>query len=152
MISYHLDTVPIILASAFLRFCVGLYEICLFFSVVLCWSNVNQRNEHVSTKTFGTATIFWEKGCIFWQNCKSANIFRHDYKILASIYLLNGPLYVHNDAFIGSESLKENLLYQQQTFELKESCAIFIIIPQEFWFCGFPCLKGEFLVRTFKKI
>ncbi len=32
----------------------------------------------MSTKTFATAIIFWEKGCIFWQNCKGADIFGHD--------------------------------------------------------------------------
>ena len=70
--------VPIILASAFLGVCVGLYQIWLFFSIFWCCFNANQRNEHMSTKIFATASIFWEKGCIFWHNCKGANIFGYE--------------------------------------------------------------------------
>ncbi len=66
--------VPIILSSAFLRFCVELYQIWLFFSVFLCVVPMQTKNKHVSTKTFAAATIFREKGCIFWQNCKGADI------------------------------------------------------------------------------
>ena len=40
----------------------------------------------MSTKTFATPTIFWEKGCIFWQNCMDANIFGHDYNTEQGTY------------------------------------------------------------------
>ncbi len=46
-----------------------------FSSVFFVVPMQTKKNKHASTKTFATATIFWEKGCIFWQNCKGADIF-----------------------------------------------------------------------------
>ncbi len=61
-----------------LEFCVKFYQILLFFFFFLCCCSGNKNNKHVNTKTFAIGTIFWEKCCIFWQNCKGADIFGHD--------------------------------------------------------------------------
>ncbi len=60
------------------EFCVKFYQVRFFFSVFLCCCSANKNNKHVNTKTFAIGTIFWEKCCIFWQNCKGADIFGHD--------------------------------------------------------------------------
>ncbi len=49
--------VPIILSSAFLGFCVELYQILLVFSVFFELFQCKQKIK-MSTKTFATATIF----------------------------------------------------------------------------------------------
>lgn len=48
------------------------YQIWLF----LHWSNAH--NIHVNLKAKQIAIIFWEKCCIIWKKCRSANIFGHD--------------------------------------------------------------------------
>ncbi len=67
-------------------FFVELYQIWLFFSVLCCSNEKNEKNlkKHVSIKT---ATIFWEKNYIFWQNYKGADIFGHDCKCNFLLYI-----------------------------------------------------------------
>ncbi len=57
--------------------CIRFDFISVFFVCVLFqWKKIYKINTWVPKK-FATATIFWENGCLFWQNCKVADIFGH---------------------------------------------------------------------------
>ncbi len=111
--------VPIILSSAFFGFCVELYQIWLFFSF-FCVVPMQTKHKHVSTKTF--ATIFREKGCIFWQNWKGADIFCHDCLYTLTNYKCNTfvlpPFFLELNSKIWVEKRPISLKYCSQNLNL----------------------------------
>ncbi len=65
------------------NFVQSIFEFCVKFCLTFllfffCCCSANKNNKYVNTNTFDIGTIFWEKCCIIWQNCKGANIFGHD--------------------------------------------------------------------------
>ena len=70
--------VPMIFSDTVFEFCVKWCQIGFFSSAFLCCPNVLKGNNHMYTKTFEIATLFWEKWCIFWKSSRGANTFVHD--------------------------------------------------------------------------
>ncbi len=53
-----------------------------FSSLFLCCCSANKNNKHGKPRQFAIRTIFQDKCCNFWQNCKGAYIFGHDCNLL----------------------------------------------------------------------